>query len=97
MNTTANARQRVPYLGFSPTGLQAADNQGDYKYNSLQLTLRKQMSHGLSFQAAYTYSRAFTTQGYTTLIPPGPGSTNIGDPTAPAIRIESPVPPASAW
>ena len=83
VNTTANARERVPYLGFSPTGLQAADNQGDYKYNSLQLTLRKQMSHGLTFQAAYTYSRAFTTQGYATGIPPGPGSTNIGNPTAP--------------
>ncbi len=86
-NTTANARLRVPYLGFSPTGLQGADNQGDYKYNSLQLTLRKQMSHGLTFQAAYTYSRAFTTQGYTTLIPPGPGSTNLGDPTAPAYGL----------
>ena len=83
VNTTANARQRVPYLGFSPTGLQGADNQGDYKYNSLQLTLRKQMSHGLSFQAAYTFSRAFTTQGYATGIPPGPGATNIGDPRAP--------------
>jgi len=83
VNTTANARLRVPYLGFSPTGLQASDNQGDFKYNSLQFTLRKQMSHGLSFQAAYTYSRAFTTQGYSTGIPPGPGSTDIGNPTAP--------------
>ena len=89
VNTTANARERVPYLGFSPTGLQGADNQGDYKYNSLQLTLRKQMSHGLSFQAAYTYSRAFTTQGYNTGIPPGPGSTNIGDPRSPAYGLNA--------
>jgi hypothetical protein len=89
VNTTANARERVPYLGFSPTGLQGADNQGDYKYNSLQLTLRKQMSHGLTFQAAYTYSRAFTTQGYNTGIPPGPGSTNIGNPTAPQYGLNA--------
>jgi hypothetical protein len=46
-NTVANSRLRVPYLGFTPTGLQAADNQGDTKFNSLQVTLRKQMSHGL--------------------------------------------------
>jgi len=82
-NTTTNARLRVPYLGFSPTGLEAADNQGDFKFNSLQVTLRKQMSRGLTFQAAYTFSRAFTTQGYSTATPPGPGSTNIGNPTAP--------------
>jgi hypothetical protein len=82
-NTTANTRLRVPYLGFSPTGLQAADNQGDYKYNSLQATVRKSLSYGLTLQAAYTYGRAFTTQGYSTGIPPGPGSTNIGDPTHP--------------
>jgi len=89
VSTAANARLRVPYLGFSPTGLQAADNDGDYKYNSLQLTLRKQLSHGLTFQAAYTYSRAFTTQGYNTGIPPGPGSTNIGDPTAPQYGLNA--------
>jgi hypothetical protein len=86
-NTTANTRLRVPYLGFSPTGLQAADNQGDYKYNSLQATVRKSLSHGLTFQAAYTFSRAFTTQGYSTGIPPGPGSTNIGDPTHPVYGL----------
>ncbi len=89
VNTNANARLRVPFLGFSPTGLQAADNQGDFKFNSFQATLRKQLSHGLSFQAAYTFSRAFTTQGYSTGIPPGPGSTNIGNPVAPAYGLNA--------
>ena len=79
-NTVANARLRVPYLGFSPTGLQYSDNQGDYKFNSLQLTLRKSLSHGLTFQGAYTFSRAFTSTSYSTGIPPGPGSANLGDP-----------------
>ncbi len=80
-STASNARLRVPYLGFSPTGLQGADNAGAFKLNSLQLTLRKQMSYGLTFQAAYTFSRAFTTQGYSTGAPPGPGSNNVNNPT----------------
>ena len=83
VNTPTNARLRVPYLGFAPAGLQITDNQGDFKFNSLQATLRKQISHGLSFQAAYSFSRAFTTQGYSTGIPPGTGQTNIGNPTSP--------------
>jgi hypothetical protein len=58
-NTIANAILRVPYLGFSPSGLQEAMTNGDYKSNSLQSTLRKQLSHGLSLQAAYTWTRAF--------------------------------------
>ncbi len=63
VNTDGNTRLRVPYLGFSPTGLQALTNQGDFKYNGLQLTLRKQFSHGLTFQAAYTWAKSLTTQG----------------------------------
>ncbi|MGA2213567.1 MAG: carboxypeptidase-like regulatory domain-containing protein [Bryobacteraceae bacterium] len=62
-NTVGNTRLRVPYLGFSPTGLQALTNQGDFKYNGLQVTLRKQISHGLTFQAAYTFAKSLTTQG----------------------------------
>ena len=80
-NTVANARLRVPYLGFSPTGLQYADTAGVYKFNSLQLTLRKALSHGLTFQAAYTFSRAFSNQTYSTATPPGPGYSNSGDPS----------------
>ncbi len=63
VNTDGNTRLRVPYLGFSPTGLQALTNQGDFKYNGLQVTLRKQFSHGLTFQAAYTWAKSLTTQG----------------------------------
>lgn len=81
VNSVSNARLRVPYLGFSPTGLQYADTAGSFKYSSLQLTLRKALSHGLSFQAAYTFSRAFTNETYTTGTPPGPGYANSGDPS----------------
>ena len=58
-NTAANVVLRVPYLGISPTDTQFV-TQASYKYNSLQVTLRKQLSRGLQVQAAYTWSRAFT-------------------------------------
>jgi hypothetical protein len=59
-NTVANAILRVPFLGFNPGGLQTSAEDLDYRFNSLQATLRRQISSGLSFQAAYTWSRAFT-------------------------------------
>ena len=58
-NTDQNATLRVPYLGMSPTGMQYATTNGAYKFNSLQVTVRKQLSHGLTMQAAYTWARAF--------------------------------------
>jgi len=60
-NSTANIVDRVPNLGFAANQVQFA-SQAAYKYNSLQATVRKQMSHGLQLQAAYTWSRAFFTQ-----------------------------------
>lgn len=60
-NTVANASLRVPYLGFSPSGLTETSADADAKFNSLQATVRKRLSHGLTMQAAYTWSRAFNT------------------------------------
>ena len=57
---STNSRLRVPILGLSPTGGQYADTVGAEKFNSFQATLRKQLSYGLTFSAAYTFSRAFT-------------------------------------
>jgi len=61
-NYLTNARLRAPLLGMSVTGYQLADTLGDMKFNSVQATLRKALAHGLTFQASYTFSRAFTTQ-----------------------------------
>ena len=66
-NTVANASLRAPYLGFGPGGLSDAYYIGDSKFNSLQATVRKQFSHGFQLQAAYTFSRSFTTVPYVTL------------------------------
>ena len=59
-NTAANATLRTPYLGFAPAGLGMSQADTSDKFNSVQATLRKQFSHGLQMQAAYTFSRAFT-------------------------------------
>jgi hypothetical protein len=57
-NSNTNAVLRVPILGVAATATTDQTNSA-YKYNALQATVRKQFSHGLQLQAAYTYARAF--------------------------------------
>ena len=49
---------RVPFLGETPTALAENEFAGSSSYHSLQVTLRGQAWHGLSWQGNYTYSRA---------------------------------------
>ena len=81
-NTTANAYLRVPYAGFSPTGLTAIETYGFSDYNSLQVSLKRQLSHGLQFQVAYTWSKVMSTVQGTNGINGvyGGGSGNSNDP-----------------
>ncbi|MBV9506360.1 MAG: TonB-dependent receptor, partial [Acidobacteriia bacterium] len=46
VNTVANAPLRVPYLGYQPAGFQVTNFNAISSYNSLQITVRKQFSHG---------------------------------------------------
>ena len=64
-NTVQNVVLRVPELGVSAQNPVFA-TQESYKYNGLQVTVRKQLSRGLQIQAAYTWSRAFITQPFGT-------------------------------
>jgi len=57
-NTSQNAKLRVPIIGETPSALGQNDYTGISWYNSMQATLKKQVSRGLTFQAAYTYSKA---------------------------------------
>jgi hypothetical protein len=57
-NTSLNAKLRVPIMGETPTALQASEFTGASWYQSIQATLRMRTSRGLSFQAAYTLSKA---------------------------------------
>jgi hypothetical protein len=60
-NSTANLALRVPMLGFIANNPAFEGNDVDYKFNSLQATVRKQLSKGVTLQGAYTFSRAFVT------------------------------------
>jgi hypothetical protein len=57
-NTSLNARFRVPVVGDTSTGLLAHQYLGGSWYHSGQATLRERISRGLSFQFAYTFSKA---------------------------------------
>ncbi len=58
--TRANVSFRVPYVGYAPAGLQGTYFDGISNYNSLQVTVRKQFSHGLTLQGYYTWSKSLT-------------------------------------
>lgn len=86
-NTVANVDERVAFLGFAPAGVATTSTNGDSLYNSLQLQLRHQFSHGLLVQASYTWSKAFTdvdtSQAGSGINPPGEtlyGSSNSNNP-----------------
>ncbi len=68
---TGNVGLRVPYLGVAPGTQQYSDN-GDMKFNSLQATVRKRLTKGLSMQGTYTLSQAQLTSW-------------VGDPTVIAL------------
>jgi hypothetical protein len=59
-NTKENILYRVPYLGYQSVGVRGTGFDGISNYNSLQVTVRKQLSHGLTMQAAYTWSKNMT-------------------------------------
>jgi hypothetical protein len=58
--TTSNVFFRVPYVGYAPAGLQATAFDGISNYNSLQVTVRKQFSYGVTLQGSYTWSKSLT-------------------------------------
>lgn len=57
-NTSKNAKQRTPILGETPTALLSSEFAGRSWYQSLQATYRVQLARSLTFQAAYTWSKA---------------------------------------
>ena len=57
----ANLAARVPYQGISVGGLRRIETYGFSNFNSLQATLKRQVSHGVYLQASYTWSKVLTT------------------------------------
>jgi len=62
-DTVANLTSRLPYLGFTPNGLQAVESAGSSWYNSLEATLSRHLANNLQFIASYTFSRLLDTDG----------------------------------
>ena len=78
-NTVANAGLRVPILGFAPNGLTSIESYGFSEYNGLQVTVRRQLSHGIQFQGAYTWGKDLTDVegvGFNSVFLGGDGNSN---------------------
>jgi hypothetical protein len=60
-NTVANIQQRVPYQGFTASGMNDIYSNGESWYSSLGASLEKRLSHGLQFLASYTFARSLST------------------------------------
>jgi hypothetical protein len=61
-NSVANATERVPFVGLSPL-VYRLESSGNSIYSSLQATLKKDMTHGFQFLAAYTFSKSIDDAG----------------------------------
>ena len=61
-NSRDNIERRAPFVGISAgSGLRLRDTNGTSNYNSLQASLTKRYSSGLSFLASYTWSKILST------------------------------------
>lgn len=57
-NTSQNAQLRAPFQGVSVVNFSQAQTTAQSSYNSLQVSLSRQLTKGLRFLASYTYSKA---------------------------------------
>jgi len=62
-NTLANIPSRVPILGVPPDSLVEMESEGSSWYNGLEMSLTQGLSHGIQFQASYTFSKTLDTDG----------------------------------
>ena len=60
-SSSANVQSRVPYVGFSPTGIIYLQSKASSVYNSLQASVTHRLGHGLQLLGSYTYSKSMDT------------------------------------
>jgi hypothetical protein len=60
-NTSSNIGQRLPIPGFDPNRTVQITSTGASWYNALLVGLNRRFSHGLQFQASYTFSKSLST------------------------------------
>src|SRR6201993_4180150 len=61
-NSVDNATERVPFVGLSPLEFRL-ESSGNLISNTLQATLKKDMTHGFQILAAYTFSKSIDDAG----------------------------------
>ncbi|MFZ3264852.1 MAG: carboxypeptidase regulatory-like domain-containing protein [Terriglobales bacterium] len=77
-NNLSNIALRVPYEGWDPAGFQGQGSWGRSNFNAMEVTLKKNVSHGLQFLAAYTWSKTMST-GAANIVGSTFGGGTIGD------------------
>ena len=61
-NSVDNAAARAPFVGLSPLVFRI-ESSGNSNYNALQATVKKDLTRGLQFLAAYTFSKSIDDAG----------------------------------
>ena len=77
-STLSNLALRVPYQGWDPAGFMEQGSEGRSSFNALEVTLKKNLSHGLQFLSAYTWSKTLST-GAANVVGSTFGEGTIGD------------------
>ena len=77
-STLSNLVLRVPYQGWDPAGFMEQGSEGRSNFNALEVTLKKNLSHGLQFLSAYTWSKTLST-GAANVVGSTFGGGTIGD------------------
>ena len=85
-NTLANLGQRVPIPGIRPDALREMESEGSSWYNGLEISLTKQLGHGLQFLASYTFSKTLDTDGSEVNGVSAGNTLTLGDQNSPANR-----------
>jgi hypothetical protein len=77
-STLANLTSRVPYEGFDAANFLGQGSEGRSNFNAMEVTLKKNLSRGLQFLAAYTWSKTMST-GAANVVGSTFGGGTIGD------------------
>ena len=85
-DTVANVSLRVPVLGVPPDSLVEMESEGNSWYNGLEVSLTKQLSHGLQLLASYTFSKTLDTDGADINSTSSGNALTLGDQDSPSQR-----------
>ncbi len=62
-NTVTNIPLRVPFQGWTASGLQQVQSKGKMRYNGLETSLARRFTNGIQFLVSYTWSKTLDSEG----------------------------------